>query len=77
MRLFNQLHKRLDKLRIAVPGRRCECPREPVEPIDENDPDIKVLPPIDLPCGKCGGLVTITYVQRIIRTEQEKKPADS
>jgi hypothetical protein len=69
---LDQFFKRLDRLRVSIPNRRCECPREPAKPINEDDPDIKVLPPIDLPCGVCGGVVSVCYVLRVIRTEDKK-----
>jgi hypothetical protein len=65
---FDQWRRRIKMLGDVMFQGRCSCPREPAQPIDENDPDVKVLPPIDLPCPVCRGLRTVEYVLRIVRT---------
>jgi hypothetical protein len=74
---LDQLHKRLDRLQVTDPGRRCECPREPPKPIEASPgEEIVESPPVNLPCGRCGGLITVVYMQRVIPTTPETKKAD-
>jgi hypothetical protein len=74
VRMFDRLHKQLDRLLANVSDRQCHCPAEPAETNKvSGDVEISEIREIDVgpvPCPKCRGWRHMVYRMIVISTTQ-------